>query len=144
MGFASVVFDYDGALNAARRLWALAEEIETMMAARETARDAATVGFVGVFATQFGDRIGQERTDVNNAITQLRTGASEWAASWKDAMDEENRVRYARAYQYSKDNQGLIGHLDGVERPPDVIAVAVPTSPLFTATSGFQYFGNMV
>ncbi|MGB3734856.1 MAG: DUF6531 domain-containing protein, partial [Ilumatobacter sp.] len=50
-----------------------------------------------------------------------------WALAWKDAIDQQNRNRYARAYTYSENNQGLIGHLDGVERPPR--ACNSPASP---------------
>ncbi|MGB3736592.1 MAG: hypothetical protein WA964_16650, partial [Ilumatobacter sp.] len=113
-----VVFDYTGSLDVARRLWALADRLGTEMTARETARGEAEVGFVGKHAGQLVDRVAQERTDVDNAIIELRSAADTWALAWKDAIDQQNRNRYARAYTYSENNQGLIGHLDGVERPP--------------------------
>lgn len=141
---ADVVFDYEGALTAARRLWAFADQLETVMSGRETAQEKAQVDFLGPYVTQFVGRLDTERLDVDTAVTQLRTGADEWAAAWKDAMDEQNRIRYARAYKYSEENQGLFGRLDGVERPPDVEPVGVPQSPAFAATGGFQDFGPMV
>lgn len=142
---ADVVFDYDGSLEVARRLWALADRLGTEMTARETARGDAEVGFVGKYAGQLIDRVGQERTDVDNAVTQLRAGADAWAAAWKDAVDQQNQNRYARAYEHSKNNQGFLGlgRLDGIERPPDVQHVTIPVSPSYAPTGGFQSFGEM-
>lgn len=139
-----VIFDYDGALNAARRLWAFADQLGTTMRDRETAETAAQVDFLGPFATEFAGRIDTERGDINVAVTQLRTAATEWAAAWKDAMDQQNQNRYARAYKYSEENQGWFGRLDGIERPPDVVPMSLPQPPEFAATGGFQDFGPMV
>jgi hypothetical protein len=141
---ADVVFDYEGALAAARRLWAFADQLEMLMSTRETEQESAQVGFLGPLATEFVTRIDTERTDVNSAVTQLRTAATEWAAAWKDAIDEQNRILYARAYQYSEDHQGWFGGLDGVERPPDPEPVTVPQEPNFHPTGGLQDFMSAV
>ncbi len=101
------------------------------------------MGFVGKHAGQLVDRVAQERTDVDNAIIELRSAADTWALAWKDAIDQQNRNRYARAYTYSENNQGLIGHLDGVERPPSVQLVGVPVSPSYATTGELQWFGKM-
>jgi len=143
---ADVVFDYEGALTAAKRLWAFADHLGTLMTNRESEQETAKVDFIGPFAEQFVTRLDTERTDITNVVTQLRTAATEWAAAWKDAMDEQNRILYARAYNYSEDHQGPlgIGKLDGVERPPDVEPVRVPVQPNFYATGGFQDFMSAV
>jgi hypothetical protein len=144
MDFADVVFDYEGALTAARRLWDFADQLNTMMSGRETAETSAQVDFRGPYSAELTGRIDTERTDIDAAVTQLRAGATDWAAAWKDAIDEQNRVRYARAYKYSEENQGWFGRLDGVERPPDPEPVPVPLPPEFTAKGGLQDFGKMV
>ena len=64
-----------------------------------------------------------------------------WAAEWKSAIDEQNRILQARRYEYNKDHQGWFGGLDGVERPHDPEPRPLPQPPYFYATGGFEdYF----
>ena len=141
-----VVFDYDGALSAARRLWSLADDLQTMMTDRERARTDASVGFTGPYATELTSRISSERTDVNSAVVELRNAATAWASAWKDAMDQQNQNLYARAYKYSEDHQGFLGlgKLNGIERPPAVEPLGTPQPPSFAATGSFQDFMSAV
>ena len=99
-----VVFDFDGALVVARRLWALADSLETVMAGRETLAVEALTTWRGSHATSFATRMGTERTDIDTAAGWLRVGAQEWAAAWKDAMDEQNRILHARECQRREDD----------------------------------------
>ena len=141
-----VVFDYEGALSAARRLWSFADDLETMMTSREGARTTASVGFTGPYATQLVSRVATERTDVDSAVGQLRSAATAWASAWKDAMDQQNQNLYARAYKHSEDHQGFlgIGKLNGIERPPAVQPMTTPQPPMFPATGSFQDFMSAV
>ena len=136
-----VVFDYDGALLMARRLWAFADALESVMAGREGAATEALVDWTGPHATSFLERIAVERVDVNGVASQFREASYAWAAAWKDAIDQQNRILQARRWEYNKDHQGLFGHLDGVERPHDPAPRPLPAPPEFQPTGEFeQYF----
>jgi len=133
-----VVFDYEGALTMARRLWALADTLETLIGARETASEDALVGWLGPHGDSFVTRVDTERVDVDAVVASFRVGAQGWAAAWKDAIDEQNRILQARRFEYNKDHQGTFGGLDGVERPHDPEPRALPREPNFHATGGFE------
>lgn len=137
-----VVFDYDGALTVAKRLWAFADALGTLMTDRETASGEALVGWLGPHGESFADRVDTERIDIDATSSSLRDGANQWAAAWKDAIDQQNRVLHARAWEHSKNNQGFlgIGKLDGIERPPDPEPRALPQPPEFAATGGFEEY----
>jgi hypothetical protein len=62
---ADVVFDYDGALSMARRLWALADALETLMSERETSAEVALTDWQGAYGESFAGRISVERANVN-------------------------------------------------------------------------------
>jgi hypothetical protein len=137
-----VVFDYDGALLMARRLWAFADALESMMRDRAAAATEALVDWTGPHATSFVSRLDVERTDVNRVVVQFRRAAQEWAEAWKEAIDQQNRILQARRWEYNKDHQGLFGGLDGVERPHDPEPRPVPSAPDFKATGGFENYFN--
>ena len=63
--------------------------------------------------------------------SQFREASYAWAAAWKDAIDQQNRILQARRWEYNKDHQGLFGHLDGVERPHDPAPRPLPAPPDF-------------
>lgn len=135
-----VVFAYDGALASAKRLWALADTLSSMMTARETAGAEALVDWLGPHGDSFLERLGVERTDVDGVVAQFREAATGWAAAWKDAIDQQNRVLQARRFEYNKDHQGTFGGLDGVERPHDPEPRPLPEPPEFRATGGFEEY----
>jgi hypothetical protein len=138
-----VVFDFDGALAVAKRLWAFAESIGSVMATREQLANEALATWRGNHAVSFAQRLGTERTDIDTAATWLQAGALEWAAAWKDAMDEQNRILFARECQRRKDEaewheSGVFGAVfGGPDMPDEPSAVAVPTAPNFEPTGGF-------
>jgi hypothetical protein len=135
-----VVFDYEGALSMARRLWALADALDTLMGDREEAATVALTDWKGPHGESFATRIGVERTNVDTVCAEFRGAADAWAWQWKQAMDEQNRINQARRYEYNKDHQGWFGHLDGVERPHDPEPAAVPQAPDYHATRGFENY----
>ena len=135
-----VAFDYDGALLMAKKLWALADALEAMVGDRERHAADALVDWTGPHATSFVSRMATERTDVNGIVAQFRDAAYGWAAAWKDAIDQQNRILQARRWEYNKDHQGLFGHLDGVERPHDPAPCQLPSAPDFRPTGGFEKY----
>lgn len=137
---ADVRFDFSGSLVLARRLWALADQIETMMASRVTAASDALSTWLGAYGTEFGGRIDTENGDIVRIAEQLRSAASGWAECWKQAMDEQNRVLYARQVNKVEDERsgwdsfwgGVFGHDDLPDQPA---GVATPAAPQFAATA---------
>lgn len=138
-----VVFDFEGALAVARRLWALADSLDRVMAGRESLAAEALTSWRGNHAVSFAARVGTERVDIDTAAGWLRVGAEEWAAAWKEAMDEQNRALFARECQRREDEaewyeSGFFGAvLGGPDMPEEPAALAVPTAPGFASTGGF-------
>lgn len=139
---ADVQFDFDGALQLARRLVGLADQIDTMMSARVTDASFALETWLGTFGTQFAERINTENTDIATISSDLRTSADGWAVCWKEAMDEQNRRLYAREVKRVEDNRsgwdsfwgGMFGHDDLPSQPSPV---AVPSGPGYAPTGSF-------
>jgi hypothetical protein len=140
-----VRFDWTGSLRVARRLWALADEIEATMSSRVGHAEYALVDWLGAYGTQFADRVNDETAGAGAVVAGLREGANGWAFQWKSAMDEQNRRLHARAEQRAKDDRNIgeqvwgffAGHDD---LPPKPSEAAIPTPPSFAATRGFARF----
>lgn len=141
---ADVQFDWDGSLASARRLWALAADVSTLMTSRETlGGDAVTDLWQGPHAVSFGERLGTERLDADAISEQLRIGALGWAEAWKEAMNEQNRILHVRECQRRKDNaewyqSGLLGSVfGGPDLPNEPELLSAPVAPNFFPTGGF-------
>jgi len=126
MGYAQkVVFDFDGALQMARKLSRTSAAIAALATTRRGLADTALVDWVGAFGKDFDLRASTElrnATDISNA---LRFEADEWALQWKNAMDQENANRWARECDRIRDSRsnwssawgGVFGHDDLPGRP---------------------------
>lgn len=140
-----VRFDFEGSLNLARRLWALADEVDTLMANRVSLARAALSTWLGVYGTQFAGRIETEATSSTGIANELRGAATGWATCWQQAMDEQNRVLYAREVKQVEDERsgwdsfwgGLTGHDDLPDQPSPV---ATPSAPGFHATASLARY----
>lgn len=137
---AHVVFAFDAALDAARRLWALADVVEAAASPRRSATSDALVGFLGPVADAFAERAEREAAETGRVVVLLRADARTLAASWAAAMDEENRVRRAVRTTELKDRRSLLERLGDVltgfdEWPAAVPPVAVPCPPTFVPTA---------
>jgi hypothetical protein len=136
-----VVFDYDGALTLARRLWSLAADLAELMTSRSTAATTALTDWRGPYRDQFvDDRRPPEVSTGNAVVAQLRSDAGLWAKAWTDVMDENNRRRWARHHQQVKNDRNWLeqagdwlggGFEDDTPKPQPV---DVPASPGFYAT----------
>ncbi|MFI5044951.1 MAG: hypothetical protein ACHQDC_09175 [Acidimicrobiales bacterium] len=141
-----VKFDWYGSLSLARQLWAYADDLEAASTVRMNDANAALKSWLGQYADKFIASANDEQTSLTNVIANLRNDATAWAQAWKLAMDQQNRVLYARKVKEVEDNRsgwdsfwgGLTGHDD---LPPEPQPVPTPTSPSFAATAGF-YSGN--
>lgn len=142
-----VEFDWTGSLAVARRLWALAARLETVMSDRVEAAEFALTDWQGPHATSFASRIGVEQGDVAVAAPQLRDAARAWAGQWKEAMDQQNNILRTREWEGRDDSTlhtvtfGVLG--SGKKQPPDPVPAAVPEEPEFGSTRGFYpYFSE--
>jgi len=142
---ADVRFDYVASLQLARRLWALGDEIDELMSNRVRHARTALTDWLGVYGTQFADRVDSESMQATAIANDLRTGAEQWAVRWAEAMNEQNRILHARETKRVEDDRnivedvvgGLFGHDD---LPPDPPAIEVPTSPNFYATGSLTRY----
>jgi len=137
---AHVVFAFDAALDAARRLWTLAAVVEAAASARHRAMSEALVGFQGPVADAFAERADREASETARVVALLRTDARTLAASWAAAMDEENRVRRAVRTTELKERRSWLERsgdaLTGFDEwPAPVPPVAVPCPPTFVPTA---------
>lgn len=141
-GAGNLRFDWDGSLRIARRLWALADQLDAAMTTRVTAGADALVDWLGDFGTQFATRIDTESMSAGTVSNGLRDGANAWAWQWKSAMDEQNRRLHAREEQRVKDDRSLGSQIGGFfvghdDLPPRPNEAAVPTAPGFAPTRNF-------
>lgn len=135
-----VQFDFVGSLQLARKLWALADQIDQMMAARVSLANEALATWLGVYGTQFSDRMETEVGDISRISAELRTGAYGWAGNWQQAMDQQNRVLYARKVNRVESERsvvasvwgGVFGHGDLPSMPAPV---GLPAAPVFAPTA---------
>lgn len=135
-----VTFDFSDALILARQLWALADQVDVLMRTRQALASEARIGFSGAYAAQFAGRIAEEAANATTLSAHLRADAGECAQGWQQAMEEENRRRYAHHIDQIKrqrsalqtvwdDLHGFHGY--GCEPAP----VAMPQPPAFAATA---------
>jgi hypothetical protein len=139
---ADVRFDFEGSLALARRLWELADQIETLMDARVCKASDGLSTWLGTYGTDFAGRIDTEYTDIANIAGQLRAGAYGWAANWKAAMDQQNRVLHARRVKEVESDRSLldkgIGFFTGHDDlPPEPEPAGTPAAPGFQPTRSF-------
>ncbi len=140
-----VRFDWSGSLRVARRLWALADEVESTMSSRFGKAQEAAVDWLGAYGQEFALRVDNEVTGAGHVAGGLREGAQAWAFQWKSAMDEQNRILHAREEERVKADRSwadrhiwsLNGHEDLPPKPADA---AVPQPPGFAPTRGFAKF----
>lgn len=133
-----VVFDFDGALNLARRLWSFADELEAAATDRATGAETALTSWLGAYADEFVERMNTEQTNLAQVVAGLRTEADQWAQAWKDATDEQNRRLWARQVDDMKADRNLwdrgVDFFTGFDYPPDPVPVRKPTPSGFYAT----------
>ena len=134
-----LVFDYDGALDLARRLWALADEVTGVARQRGELALVAATNFVGAYGDQFHSRMSVEATNMTSVTQGLRADAMAVARMWKAAMEEENRRIYARHVDDMKQHRGVLEAIGdfftGFHYPPEPDPVPLPQPPGFAPTA---------
>ena len=137
---ADVVFDFEGSLQLARKLWAVADQLEKVRDARVGLAADALVSWTGPHGVDFAGRANLETTQATVAAGQLREGATLWATAWKAAMDEQNWINMQREKQRVKDDRNWAqdqwaSWTGDDDMPADPAEVTVPSAPSFAATS---------
>lgn len=138
-----VAFDWDGSLELARKLWALADDLTHEDAGRENQYDTAKAKWEGKYGEQFADRRTTERASRTNVVAGLRDDARAWAKAWAQAMDQQNKNNRAAEVERVSDDRGLIekgidatvGEDNSDDKVPMPEAVPVPTPPGFAPTA---------
>jgi hypothetical protein len=142
---ADVRFDYVASLNLARRLWALGNEVDQVMTNRVQHARTALTAWLGVYGTQFAERIDSESVQATAIANDLRAGAEQWAIRWAEAMNEQNNILFARETKRVEDERSgwdnfkgtFVGHDDLPNSPP---TIDVPTAPNFYATGSLTRY----
>jgi hypothetical protein len=143
-----VAFDFDGSLEVARLLWALADQTEQGGRNRTTASHTARTGWEGKYGDDFDARIGDEETSTANVASRLREEAKGWATAWKKAMDEQNKrnraakvteVRNKRSWMERNIGDRFWGD-DSEDQVAAANTVSTPKPPLFAPTAREQRF----
>lgn len=140
-----VRFDWDGSLVLARRLWAFADQLDEVGTTRRDAAGGVLTTWSGVFAGRFAERVEQETTDLARAATHLREGAMAWATAWKVAIDQQNRVFFARACERARADRSLLDRVGGWftghdDLPAEPLPREVPLPPHFVPSRGFARY----
>ena len=137
-------FDYQGALNLARQLNNLADQVAQAATTRQGLADVAKKDFIGAFADQFNSRVTVEQASIRSVVQGLRSDAMDLAQMWKLAMEEENRRLYARHVDDMKNHRSVLESigdwLTGFDYPPAPPAVPVPQPPAFTPTAELVHY----
>lgn len=144
-----VDFDFEGSLQLARMLWALAEDLEGEDRGRAGQAETALAKWAGPYATQFANRSATERASATNVVNGLQRDAQAWAAAWAQAMHQQNKNNRAAAVQANRDDRSWIHekwdeHGFGEDTAEEDVAAArqpeVPQPPHFNPTETPQVF----
>lgn len=144
-----VVFDFGGVLSLCRDLWALADDLDAYFGQRAEALHTALADWKGPEADRMVQEVfPAEATNLANGISQLRSGAVEWAQAWADAQEQYNNREYALAVKAEEDSRsfgesfvdGLLGQDDSGQQVPSPAGSAVPQPPGFGVPSGFAVY----
>jgi hypothetical protein len=129
--YSTVVFNFDGALELARRLAALAEEFEATFSVYGAAADAALAVWSGPHRDRAAGRVVQQRRSSAATVRSLRSEADRWAQAWASAADDARRERWVAAATRGQDGPPLAAPAPvEVPHPPGYLPTADPMAEL--------------
>jgi hypothetical protein len=142
---ADVRFDYDGSLELARRLWALADRLAVLAVDRRHGAGEALARWEGRYGRDFAVRIDTETADLDRIAADLRAVAEGWAQAWADALNLQNRRAHARAVDRARRDRSLLDQVGGFlfghdDLPPEPFLRPPPPPPGFRPTGGFARY----
>ena len=143
--WSDVRFDYPNSLVLARRLWEVADALDTLAAVRRSAGADALVDWLGPLGGEFAARLDTEAGDLTRLAGELRTAARGWAQAWANALNEQNWRLFARACQVVRSRRSNVDRFVGFftghdDLPPEPSARATPTAPRFLPTGTFARY----
>lgn len=114
---ANVRFDFDGALQAARDLWKLADKVEAKQVSFKNASDLALPDWEGVHRTTFDEKVAATGTLASSVAESLRELANQIAADWARARGQQDRINKARYVDHETSNdswgENFVEHFTG-------------------------------
>jgi hypothetical protein len=141
-----VVFDFPGVLALCKLANDLADELDQYRTTRTEALQTALQLWRGPQAQRMVSEVGPaEAANLANGAAMLRSGAEQWAISWRDAQDQYNNREYAKAVKYEQDDRSggekfgdwFMGQDDSAEQMPEPPESAAPAPPNYAAPSSF-------
>ena len=143
-----VAFDFDGSLELARALWALADELEQEDLGRGRQSETALARWAGPYARQFAPRRATEEASATNVVTGLRADAESWAAAWVEAMHQQNKNNRAARVEQVRDDRwwgekawdATVGEDDSESQVGEADRPPTPRPPSFRPTATLQEF----
>lgn len=142
-----VNFDFDGALQLARGLWALADDLETEDNGRGGEAEVAKAKWRGAYGDEFARRRDDEYTSRTRVVDGLRRDAKEWAKAWAKAMTQQNKNNRAAKVEQQKQKRSNMEKFADIfvgDDSDDLVASArtatAPQPPGFLPTSTEQRF----
>lgn len=101
-------FAYDEALQAARDLWRLADEMEEAAASVRVAHAAAGLDFTGPMRTQFDDHNRTNGSRLRELAGRARWLAEQLGRDWASARGQQDRINYQRYVEHQKAQDSLL------------------------------------
>ena len=142
-----VLFDFSGALQLARDLYAASTLLERVLEERLAVGEAASAAWRGPAGDDFRVQGQIEEDEASRITTALQVEAVDWAQAWSEAMNEQNRRNRQIRVEEISDARGLGEQLvdvvtgdDSTRQVEDLRHIAVPRSPDFTPTGSLQLF----
>ncbi len=141
-----VVFDFPGVLTLCKLANELADALEQFQTTRTDALNTALGLWRGPEAEKMVNEVAPaEHANVLTGVQALRSGAEQWATSWKDAQQQYNNREYAKAVKYEQDDRsgwekfgdGFMGQDDSADQMPEPPTSAAPVAPDYAPPSSF-------
>lgn len=137
-----VDFDFGGALNLARQLWALATKLDETRSTRMSAAQTALQEWQGAFADQFVTRTNRSDQAAHDAVYALQSLAKDFAMAWAHAATQQrwnDRAAWIAQKENNKNAWDTVtgwvfgDHTD--EGTPHPLEVEVPSPSGFDPTA---------
>lgn len=137
-----VPFAFEAASRLATELRATADSCEGQIPRRNTMAGQATKEWRGLYARQFGDRMGICTGDAQRLATALRQAANQVDELSRLARAEQDRREKARQWQREQEDESVLEQIgdfvfgeDDLPPVPDPIEPPVFTTPAPTAAA---------
>jgi hypothetical protein len=101
-------FGYEAALEAARRLWQLADELEGASGSVTSAHTAAVVDFAGPMRVDFQQQNQTNWSRLRELSGMARSLAEQIGRDWASARGQQDRINYQRYVEHEKAQDSML------------------------------------